>query len=159
MLTLAAVVMILASYWPLQGTMLWRASPAIGWAMAGLVVLGLGFTWAARLHLGPLWSSTSAPSEDHRVVDTGPYGVVRHPVYAGLLLAVGATAVESGRVEAMAGALLLVAAISLRAKLEERFLRRDLGDDAYAGYRRRVPMLIPFAKFAPRASGGPGGGG
>lgn len=158
-LTLAAVVMILASYWPLQGTMLWRASPAIGWAMAGLVVLGLGFTWAARLHLGPLWSSTSAPSEDHRVVDTGPYGVVRHPVYAGLLLAVGATAVESGRVEAMAGALLLVAAISLRAKLEERFLRRDLGDDAYAGYRRRVPMLIPFAKFAPRASGGPGGGG
>ena len=49
-LTLAAVVMILASYWPLQGTMLWRASPAIGWAMAGLVVLGLGFTWAARLH-------------------------------------------------------------------------------------------------------------
>lgn len=158
-LTLAAVVMILASYWPLQGTMLWRASPAIGWAMAGLVVLGLGFTWAARLHLGPLWSSTSAPSEDHRVVDTGPYGVVRHPVYAGLLLAVGATAVESGRVEAMAGVLLLVAAISLRAKLEERFLRRDLGDDAYAGYRRRVPMLIPFAKFAPRASGGPGGGG
>lgn len=151
-LTLAAVVMILASYWPLPDAVLWIASPEIGWAMAGLVVLGLGFTWAARLHLGPLWSSTSAPTEDHRIVDTGPYGIVRHPVYAGLLLAAVATALEGGRLEAIAGALVLVAAISLRAKLEERFLRRDLGDEAYASYRRRVPMLIPFAKFAPRAS-------
>ena len=157
-LTLAAVVMILASYWPLQGSLIWQAPREAGWAMAGLVVLGLGFTWAARLHLGPLWSSTSAPSEDHRIVDTGPYGVVRHPVYAGLLLAAGATAVESGRLEAVGGALLLGAAISLRAKLEERFLRRDLGEEAYASYRRRVPMLIPFAKFAPRASSGEGGG-
>ena len=158
-LTLGAVVMILASYFPMPNSLLWQTSREIGWAMAGLVVLGLGFTWAARLHLGPLWSSTSAPNEDHRIVDTGPYGVVRHPVYAGLLLAVGATAVESGRLEAVGGALLLVAAISLRAKLEERFLRRDLGDDAYTGYRRRVPMLIPFAKIAPRASNEQGGGG
>lgn len=158
-LTLAAVVMMLASYWPLEGAQLWNASREIAWAMACLVVLGLGFTWAARLHLGPLWSSTSAPTEDHRVVDTGPYGVVRHPVYASLLLAAGATAIESGRLEAVAGAVTLVAAISLRAKLEERFLRRDLGDEAYASYRRRVPMLIPFAKAAPRASSEQGGGG
>jgi protein-S-isoprenylcysteine O-methyltransferase Ste14 len=158
-LTLAAVVMILASYWPLPDAVLWTASPQVAWAMAGLVVLGLGFTWAARLHLGPLWSSTSAPTEDHRIVDTGPYGIVRHPVYAGLLLAAGATAIEGGRLEAIAGALVLVAAISLRAKLEERFLRRDLGDEPYASYRRRVPMLIPFAKVAPRASADQGGGG
>jgi len=151
-LTLAAVVMILASYWPLPEAVLWTTTREIGWAMALLVVLGLGFTWAARLHLGPLWSSTSAPTEDHRIVDTGPYGIVRHPVYAGLLLAAAATAIDGGRLEALAGALVLVAAISLRAKLEERFLRRDLGDEAYASYRRRVPMLIPFAKFAPRAS-------
>jgi len=151
-LTLSAVVMILASYWPTPQALMWTTTREFGWAMAGLVLLGLGFTWAARLHLGPLWSSTSAPIEDHRIVDTGPYGVVRHPVYAGLLLAVASTAIERGRLEAVAGALVLVAAISLRAKLEERFLRRDLGDEAYANYRRRVPMLIPLAKFAPRAS-------
>ncbi len=151
-LTLAAVVMILASYWPLQSAVLWTPPPQIAWALFGLVVLGLGFTWAARLHLGPLWSSTSAPTEDHRIVDTGPYGIVRHPVYAGLLLATLATALERGRLEAVAGALVLVAAVSLRAKLEERFLRRDLGDEAYAAYRSRVPMLIPFAKIAPAAS-------
>jgi protein-S-isoprenylcysteine O-methyltransferase Ste14 len=151
-LTLAAVVMMIASYWPLQTAMLWSLPAELDWALFGVVGLGLGFTWAARLHLGPLWTSTSAPTEDHRIVDTGPYGVVRHPVYAGLLLAAIATAAELGRIEAVAAALTLVAAVSLRAKLEERFLRRDLGDEAYASYRRRVPMLIPFAKIAPAAS-------
>jgi protein-S-isoprenylcysteine O-methyltransferase Ste14 len=145
-LTLAALVMILTSYWPMGFAVLWVTPPAISWTMFALVVIGLLFTWAARLHLGPLWSSTSAPTEDHRIVDTGPYAIVRHPVYAGLLLAAIATAVERGRIEAIAGMGVLIAAVSLRAKLEERFLRRDLGDEAYASYRARVPMLIPFAK-------------
>ena len=149
-LTLAAIVMLLMSYWPVLWGVMWRTPPSIGWAMFILVVLGLGFTWTARLHLGPLWSSTSAPTEDHRIVDTGPYGIVRHPVYAGLLLATVATAIERGRVEAVAGALVLVAGVSLRAKLEERFLRRDLGDAAYDAYRARVPMLIPFTKISTR---------
>lgn len=151
-LTLAAIVMVLMSYWPVAWGVLWTTPETIGWSMFILVVLGLGFTWAARLHLGPLWSSTSAPTEDHRIVDSGPYGVVRHPVYAGLLLAVMATAIERGRIEAVAAALVLIAGVSLRAKLEERFLRRDLGDAAYSAYRARVPMLIPFAKVAPPAS-------
>jgi protein-S-isoprenylcysteine O-methyltransferase Ste14 len=151
-LTLAAIVMLLASYWPVAWGVLWTTSPTIGWSMFLIVVLGLAFTWTARLHLGPLWSSTSAPTEDHRIVDTGPYGIVRHPVYAGLLLAVIATAIERGRIESVAAAVVLIAGVSLRAKLEERFLRRDLGDDVYGSYRRRVPMLLPFAKIAPPAS-------
>lgn len=152
-LTLAAVVMIIASYWPTPWGVMWVTPASIGWVLFALVVLGFVFAWAARLHLGPLWSDTAAPTEDHRIVDSGPYGLVRHPVYAGLLLAVLATAFERGRIEAVAGALVLVAAVSLRAKLEERYLRRDLGDAAYAGYRRRVPMLAPFTKFGTAASG------
>ena len=151
-LTLAAIVMLLMSYWPVAWGVLWTTSPTIGWSMFLIVVLGLAFTWTARLHLGPLWSSTSAPTEDHRIVDTGPYGIVRHPVYAGLLLAVIATAIERGRIESIAAALVLIAGVSLRAKLEERFLKRDLGDEAYSSYRRRVPMLVPFAKIAPPAT-------
>jgi protein-S-isoprenylcysteine O-methyltransferase Ste14 len=151
-LTLAALVMLIASYYPVGLAVVWTSPPALSWAMFALVAAGLLFTWAARLHLGPLWSSTSAPTEDHRIVDTGPYGIVRHPVYAGLLLAAMATAVERGRIEAIAGALVLIAGVSLRAKLEERFLRRDLGDDAYTSYRRRVPMLLPFTKISPSAS-------
>lgn len=145
-LTLAAIVLFIASYWPLAWGALWVTPAPLGWAMAALVLLGLAFTWAARLHLGPLWSATAAPTEDHRIVDTGPYAIVRHPVYAGLLLAAIATAAERGRIEAITGVLALIAGVSLRAKLEERLLRRDLGDEPYAAYRRRVPMLIPFAK-------------
>lgn len=151
-LTLAALVMLMASYYPVGFAVVWVTPAIVGWVMFALVAAGLLFTWAARLHLGPLWSSTSAPTEDHRIVDTGPYGIVRHPVYAGLLLAVIATAIERGRIEAIAGALVLIAGVSLRAKLEERFLRRDLGDDAYTSYRRRVPMLLPFTKMGPSAS-------
>ncbi len=151
-LTLAAIVMIVASYYPVSWGVLWQTPVSVGWALFIIALGGLLFTWAARLHLGPLWSSTSAPTEDHRIVDTGPYGIVRHPVYAGLLLAAIATAAERGRLEAVAGVLVLIAGVSLRAKLEERFLRRDLGDQAYSAYRARVPMLIPFAKIARTAS-------
>ena len=151
-LTLAAIVMIITSYWPLSPGTLWDTPETIGWLFVGLVIVGFAFTWMARLHLGPLWTSTLAPTEDHRIVDTGPYAIVRHPVYAGALLAALATAAERGRIEALAGVGVLIAALSLRAKLEERFLRRDLGDAAYTAYRSRVPMLIPFAKIAPRAS-------
>ncbi|HYD86356.1 MAG TPA: isoprenylcysteine carboxylmethyltransferase family protein [Vitreimonas sp.] len=158
-LTLAAVVMMIAAYWPAPWGVLWTTPVVIGWAMLALAVIGFAFAWAARLHLGPLWSDAAAPTEAHRIVDTGPYGIVRHPVYAGLLLAALATAIERGRIEALAGALVLVAAVSLRAKLEERFLRRDLGAEAYASYRARVPMLLPFAKFGAAASARRSGGG
>lgn len=151
-LTLAALVMLIASYYPVGFAHLWVTPTVITWIALAFVVAGLLFTWMARLHLGPLWSSTSAPTEDHRIVDTGPYGIVRHPVYAGLLLAAIATALERGRLEAVAGALVLIAGVSLRAKLEERLLRRDLGDEAYASYRTRVPMLLPFTKISPSAS-------
>src|SRR5688572_6714517 len=111
-LTLAAIVMILISYWPISTARLWITPAPFGWVLFALALIGFIFTWMARLHLGPLWSSTSAPTEDHRIVDTGPYAIVRHPVYAGLLLAALATAAESGRIEAVIDALVLIAALS-----------------------------------------------
>lgn len=157
-LTFAAIVMFVAAYWPHEHAALWRTPAPLGWAAFALALCGFALAWAARLHLGPLWSTTAAPTEAHRIVDTGPYGVVRHPVYAGLLLAAWATALSLGRIEALAGAATLTASLSWRAKLEEKFLRADLGDEAYAAYRARVPMLLPFAKLAPRASARRGGG-
>lgn len=157
-LTFGAIVMFVMSYWPAQWAVVWIASDIAAWSAFAFALAGFMFAWAARLHLGPLWSMTAAPTEEHRIVDTGPYGIVRHPVYAGLLLSAWATALQLGRIEALAGALVLTAALSLRAKLEERFLRADLGDAAYSAYRARVPMLIPFLRRAP-ASGAASGGG
>jgi protein-S-isoprenylcysteine O-methyltransferase Ste14 len=82
--------------------------------------------------------------ENHVVVRSGPYGLVRHPIYTGLILAAFAQAIEVGQAANLVGAVLFSLGLWLKARLEERFLGQELGADAYADYRRRIPMLIPF---------------
>jgi len=82
--------------------------------------------------------------KDHRIVDTGPYAFVRHPIYAGLVIALLATAAAEGRATALVGAALVVFGVWLKARTEERFLMAELGAEIYASYCRRVSMLIPF---------------
>ncbi|RRI07004.1 isoprenylcysteine carboxylmethyltransferase family protein [Mesorhizobium tamadayense] len=123
---------------------LWIPSLAGAWICAALIAVGLAFTWWARLHLGRLWSGTVTAKAEHRVVDTGPYGLVRHPIYTGLLLAIFATMAAKGTVWGIASAALLTIGIVMKARLEERFLRGELGA-AYDDYMKRVPMLVPFA--------------
>jgi protein-S-isoprenylcysteine O-methyltransferase Ste14 len=133
---------------PLDGLahpqILWSTPEQIVWVMAGLTIAGFLFTWWARLYLGRLWSGTITRKQDHRIVDTGPYRIVRHPIYTGLLIAAIATAVAQGTKVACFGALLLFVGFWMKAKLEERFLRNELGSSAYDAYARRTPMLIPF---------------
>ena len=109
-----------------------------------VALAGLAFTWWARIHLGTLWSGNVTRKPDHHIVDTGPYGLVRHPIYTGLLVALYATALDRGSVLAIAGAAVLTLAFAIKARLEERFLGAELGAETYGGYRRRVPMLVPF---------------
>ncbi len=123
---------------------LWRLAFGIDWILVALAALGLIFTWWARLHLGRLWSSRVAKKAGHHVIDTGPYAIVRHPIYTGIILAVFATAILKGRPSSVVGALLITFGYWLKARLEERFLRDELGPDAYDSYRSRVPMLVPF---------------
>jgi len=130
------------------GERFWTLPTNIGWAMVGIASLGLIFSWWARIHLGRLWSGWITRKEDHRIIDTGPYRIVRHPIYTGILIAAFATAAVKGTGHAILGAAMLVAAYVLKARAEERFLREELGAEAYDSYRRRVPMLIPFAPAA-----------
>ena len=102
---------------------------------------GLAFTWWARIHLGTLWSGNVTRKPDHHIIDTGPYGLVRHPIYTGLLVALYATALDRGSVLTIAGATVLTLAFAVKAGLEERFLGAELGAEIYGDYRRRVPML------------------
>ncbi len=82
-LTLAAIVMLLVAYRPQGLGLVWTTPQAWGWPLLGLAIVGFAFAFWGRLHLGPLWSNAVSPTEAHRIIDTGPYGVVRHPVYAG----------------------------------------------------------------------------
>lgn len=123
---------------------LWRLSPRAGWILAGVCGAGLAFTWWARVALGSLWSGSVSRKDDHTVVQSGPYGLVRHPIYTGLIAAALALGVLTGMAANLAGAGLMVLGFWLKARLEERFLSQELGEAAYADYRRRVPMLVPF---------------
>jgi protein-S-isoprenylcysteine O-methyltransferase Ste14 len=127
---------------------LWYVNRDEAWACVGLIALGFLFAWWARIYLGSLWSGQITTKADHRVVDRGPYGIVRHPIYTGILLAVFATAALKGTVLGIVSALLIVLGLWMKARLEERWLRDQLGADAYDDYRRRVPMLLPFGPKA-----------
>lgn len=124
---------------------LWRPPPWTAWLLVAVTVAALGLCWWARLHLGRLWSGYAAVKAQHRVVDTGPYRLVRHPIYTGLLVGWAAMAVFKGTALGLIGAVLMVTGFWLKARLEERFLRQQLGAEAYDDYSRRTPMLIPFA--------------
>jgi protein-S-isoprenylcysteine O-methyltransferase Ste14 len=127
-------------------TILWRTPIALAWAMVAIVFAGLLFTWWARIHLGRLWSSSVTRKADHHVVDTGPYGIVRHPIYTGIILASLATAAMRGTALAWLGAFLMTTGWVIKARLEEEFLREQLGAETYGEYARRVPMLAPLPR-------------
>jgi protein-S-isoprenylcysteine O-methyltransferase Ste14 len=148
LIVVGAVLLLSRTSAALHATRLWHVGYDGAWALGGLVVLGLLFTWWARIHLGKLWSGTITRKEGHHVVDTGPYSIVRHPIYTGAIAATLATATAEVTLPALGGCVLITLGLWLKALSEERFLREELGPEAYDDYRRRVPMLLPFG---PRA--------
>lgn len=90
------------------------------------------------------WSGSVSRKAEHHIVDTGPYRIVRHPIYTGIIVASAATAAQRGTGQAWLGMGLMTLGWYIKARMEERFLRDELGPDAYGAYSRRVPMLVPF---------------
>ena len=123
---------------------IWEVSFVGVYVLAAVMLAGLSLTWWARIYLGPLWSSVITRKKDHKIIDTGPYAFVRHPIYCGLIVAILATAVAEGKATALLGSALVILGVWLKACTEERFLMTELGPEIYDAYCRRVPMLIPF---------------
>ena len=123
---------------------IWEVSFVGVYVLAAVMLAGLSLTWWARIYLGPLWSSVITRKKDHKIIDTGPYAFVRHPIYCGLIIALLATAVAEGKATALLGSALVILGVWLKACTEERFLMTELGPEIYDAYCRRVPMLIPF---------------
>lgn len=124
---------------------LWHPGDALKWILVALTFAGFLFAWWARVHLGRLWSDWGVTKKTgHHVVDTGPYRLVRHPIYSGLILAAFATAIEKGTSFALLGAAIITLAFYTKARREERFLRVELSEKAYDAYAGKTAMLIPF---------------
>jgi protein-S-isoprenylcysteine O-methyltransferase Ste14 len=123
----------------------WQPGAAMKWILVALAAGGFSFVWWARIHLGRLWSAWLTKKAGHYVVDTGPYRLVRHPIYSGLIFSAFATAIEKGTSFALLGAAIFAFAFYTKARREERFLRVELGEGAYDSYARKTAMLLPFA--------------
>ena len=131
---------------------LWRLSAAAGWGLFSLCLLGLGFTWWARLTLGDLWSSSVQRKDGHTLVERGPYRLVRHPIYSGLIGALLGTAITVGTAGAALGLAIIIASFVRKLRAEEVFMRETFAVE-YPRYRAEVPALVPFTtprRSAPR---------
>jgi protein-S-isoprenylcysteine O-methyltransferase Ste14 len=115
--------------------------------LAAVTAAGLLFTWWARIHLGRLWSDRVVKKAGHHVVDTGPYRLVRHPIYSGLIFAAFATAIEKGTSLALLGVAIVTVAFYIKARREECFLRAELGGNTYDAYAHKTAMLVPFVRI------------
>lgn len=122
---------------------IWNIGYVGAYLAAAVALAGIAFAWWARIYLGRLWSSAITRKQGHRIVDTGPYAFVRHPIYSGLITAILASAIAEATRPALVGGVCVALGLWLKARIEERFLTAELGADAYGGYRRRVPMLFP----------------
>jgi protein-S-isoprenylcysteine O-methyltransferase Ste14 len=107
-----------------------------------LLILGGLFTAAGFYSLGTNLTVLRRPRENARLVETGAYRLVRHPIYAGLLFsALGWGLLVHGWLT-IGYAILLCIFLDLKARREERWLREKFPE--YAAYQKRVARLIPF---------------
>lgn len=108
--------------------------------------LGVVVMWTAVAHLGRQFRINAGLYSDHELVRTGPYAVVRHPIYASMMLMLLATAMLWTRWPWILAALaLFIAGTEIRVRAEDRLLASRFGDQ-FTAYRRQVAAYIPFVR-------------
>ena len=112
-------------------------------AAATLCLCGLGFCLWARAVLGRNWSGTVTLKENHVLIVRGPYRLVRHPIYTGLLTMLIATAMEQGHIAGTIGLIFVFASFWIKLSGEEEVMRKQFPEQ-YAAYREQVKRIIPF---------------
>ena len=120
-----------------RNTDLWRAGLGLA-----LLAVGLGFAISARIHIGRNWGMPMTQKDEPELVSSGPYQLVRHPIYSGILVAVVGTAVALAWMWLIAAVLAAIYFV-YSATVEERYLSKQF-PDIYPAYKRSTKMLIPF---------------
>jgi protein-S-isoprenylcysteine O-methyltransferase Ste14 len=148
MITLAVVMLaynLLFANWLRIGPLRLRFVPQnvrIAWLGTALTWLGVALAIWARYSIGQFWSARVALKEGHQLIRSGPYAVVRHPIYTGLFVAAAGTALVVGEWRAVLAVALLLAAHSRKARREESLLTSEFGEE-YRSYRRSTGFLFP----------------
>ena len=113
------------------------------WIGAAVTAAGLLFSVWARHYLGRNWSRAVTIKKDHELIISGPYSLVRHPIYTGLLVGLLGSALALGEWRGLAAVGLVFMALFRKLRLEEQWLRVHFGE-SYENYSRRVRALVPY---------------
>jgi protein-S-isoprenylcysteine O-methyltransferase Ste14 len=119
------------------------ASSKVAYFGLALVFVGIVFAIWARFFLGSNWSGRVSVKQDHTLVRRGPYALVRHPIYSGLLLAVLGTAIAYREIRGLIAAGMVLWLLLSKIGIEEAFMSEHFGSQ-YTDYQRQVKALIPF---------------
>ena len=119
------------------------ASQAVIFSGVAATLVGVCIAVWARLRLGGNWSGTVTLKENHTLIRKGPYGMVRHPIYSGILLALLGTALAFRQVRNLVALGLMLVMLLLKIQTEEQFMLEQFGAE-YQEYSRKVKALIPF---------------
>lgn len=137
-------------------TGLGQIKPILSWStfaalLSALIVGVLGAAAiaifkAAAAAMGRNWSVVARTRSDHELVRSGPFAVVRHPIYLALLLYLLSFAVAFGHILNLVIAIpFYLLGTAIRIREEEKLLRSQFGED-HAHYVREVPAFIPFIR-------------
>ncbi|HET6216157.1 MAG TPA: isoprenylcysteine carboxylmethyltransferase family protein [Acidobacteriaceae bacterium] len=129
--------------WDLLNRRVVPAGTIFLWSGYGLLLAGMLFAGWARIFLGGNWSSSVTLKQDHTLVRSGPYRIVRHPIYTGLLVALLGTAMVLGEVRCFIGVILAAIAWKMKSITEEALMVQEFGDQ-YTRYRLQVKGLVPY---------------
>ena len=139
-------VALVLLFWPTPGLAGWFLPPRLHVLVAAGLVLQAAFlalaVWS-RMHLGRNWSAEVRIGENHQLVRTGPYRLLRHPIYTAMLGMFLGTAIASSQYHALLGLSILAVAYLRKTRLEEQILLRAFGAE-YDAYQRETWALVPL---------------
>ncbi|MFA5309956.1 MAG: isoprenylcysteine carboxylmethyltransferase family protein [Dehalococcoidales bacterium] len=104
---------------------------------------GIIFSAWSRITLGKNWSGRVMVQQEHALVKTGPYGIVRHPMYAGFLFALFGTALVLADIFGFSWSVLSAFFMVVKSRQEDKLLAKEFPGD-FLKYRQKVKMLLPF---------------
>ena len=121
---------------------------ATPWLVLAMIcgLAGATLAWAAVGRLGRQWRIQAGLFADHELVETGPYSLVRHPIYAAMILMfLSRGLLTSPWYFFLPALVLLIAGTEIRVRAEERLLRTRFGE-RFESYRSRVSAYVPFVR-------------
>jgi len=114
----------------------------IAWLGSALCAAGVLFAIWARRTIGKDWSAEVQIKEGHKLIRSGPYARIRHPIYTGILLATIGTALIVGEYRGLVANVMFLVGFTRKARKEESFLAAEFGA-AFDEHRRHTGFFLP----------------